>query len=149
MLPYTNKTTRFLATIKLNTFTESIFTSKFPSATMPHVSKFSWQGLKKTWEVFPLIAVVCGATVGLAGVTYWMFNTRDIQFNKRRKPINERMDLLEPTPLKLRVIKHYPQPVPELHSIYQAMGEEQDRRQRELEGQRKSKRKTKSGVCTS
>ncbi|XP_046687043.1 uncharacterized protein LOC124372674 [Homalodisca vitripennis] len=107
----------------------------------PYVNKFTLRGLKRLYELWPVVTISAGDIVLIASSTAWQMNTRDITVNKRRKPINERVDLLNPKSLKLAVIQYPPRPVPELHSIYQTMDAEHARRARELEAIRKTKKK--------
>ncbi|XP_054262079.1 uncharacterized protein LOC128986021 [Macrosteles quadrilineatus] len=106
--------------------------------------KFTKAGFMKTWEAFPLAITLSSAMFGMAAFIAWQCNTRDIQVNRRRKPINERVDLLNPRTLKLRIVEHGPEPVPELHSIYRQMEEERRRRMEEMEAMRRRQAKRKA-----
>uniref|UniRef100_A0A1B6L197 Uncharacterized protein n=1 Tax=Graphocephala atropunctata TaxID=36148 RepID=A0A1B6L197_9HEMI len=106
-----------------------------------YVNKFTPKGWMRCYELWPMLFNDLFDICLITGFSIWELNTRDITVNKRRKPIHERNDLLNPRPLKLRVIQYGPKPLPELHGIYQTMDAEHARRARELEAIRKTKKK--------
>uniref|UniRef100_A0A1B6E7Q2 Transmembrane protein n=1 Tax=Clastoptera arizonana TaxID=38151 RepID=A0A1B6E7Q2_9HEMI len=102
----------------------------------------SREARKIHYYVYPLLYLSKAWFVSTTVLCGWMFATRDHRLDKKKLPVNERMDLLEPHYLKLKVIEPYLKPAKELHEIYQAMAQAQrDRDECVCDGEPKKKEK--------
>ncbi|BES95403.1 Hypothetical protein NTJ_08213 [Nesidiocoris tenuis] len=92
---------------------------------------FTREQIFKHYSLIPLVLLSAFKALEVPAIIVYELATRDLTFDRRVKPVNERMDLLHPYRLKLYWIEEKIEPREDLHEAYTEMRNAEKRAEEE------------------